>query len=67
MIVASEYERPKRWDKKVVSIEEIPDWLAELVIGGDMDPRHDQLDGVKAPDLRSPVCFSDGPARNRTL
>jgi hypothetical protein len=50
IIAASEFERLKRRDKKVMSIEEMPDWLAELVINGKMDARHDHLDGLKAPE-----------------
>jgi PHD/YefM family antitoxin component YafN of YafNO toxin-antitoxin module len=50
IIAASEFERLKRRDKKVMSIEEMPDWLAELVINGNMDARHDHLDGLKAPE-----------------
>jgi prevent-host-death family protein len=50
IIAASEYERLKRRDKKVMSIEEMPDWLAELVINGNMDARHDHLDGIKVPE-----------------
>jgi PHD/YefM family antitoxin component YafN of YafNO toxin-antitoxin module len=50
IVAASEFERLKRRDKKVLSIEEMPDWLAELVINGKMDARHDHLDGVIAPE-----------------
>lgn len=50
MIAASEYERLKRRDKKVLAIEEMPDWLAELVINGKMDARHDHLDDVAASE-----------------
>jgi PHD/YefM family antitoxin component YafN of YafNO toxin-antitoxin module len=50
IIAASEFERLKRRDKKVLSIEEMPDWLAELVINGKMDARHDHLDGIVAPE-----------------
>jgi PHD/YefM family antitoxin component YafN of YafNO toxin-antitoxin module len=50
IVAASEFERLKRRDKKVLSIEEMPDWLAELVINGKMDTRHDHLDGVIAPE-----------------
>jgi hypothetical protein len=28
----------------------MPNWLAELVINGKMDARHDHLDSVKAPE-----------------
>lgn len=50
IIAASEFERLKRRDKKVMSIEEMPDWLVELVVTARMDARHDHLDGVKAPE-----------------
>jgi prevent-host-death family protein len=50
IIAASEFERLKRRDKKVLSIEEMPDWLAELVINGNMDARHDPLDRLAAPE-----------------
>jgi prevent-host-death family protein len=50
IIAASEFERLKRRDKKVLSIEEMPDWLAELVINGKMDARHDPLDRLAAPE-----------------
>jgi hypothetical protein len=50
MIAASEFERLKRRDKKVMPIEDMPNWLAELVITGKMDARHDHLDRVKAPE-----------------
>jgi prevent-host-death family protein len=50
MISASEFERLKRRDRKIMAIEEMPDWLAELVVTGSMDARHDTLDGVKAPE-----------------
>jgi hypothetical protein len=50
MIAASEFERLKRRDKKVMPIEDMPNWLAELVINGKMDARHDHLDSVKAPE-----------------
>lgn len=50
IIAASEFERLKRRDKKVLSIEEMPDWLAALVVNGKMDAKHDHLDGVKAPE-----------------
>jgi len=35
--------------KKVLSIQEMPDWLAELVINGKVDSRHVRLDEVCAP------------------
>ena len=50
IIAASEFERLKRRDKKVLSIEEIPTWLAELVINGKVDAKHDHLDGILAPE-----------------
>lgn len=50
IIAASEFERLKRRDKKVLSIEEMPDWLAELVINGKMDARHNHLDGAVATE-----------------
>jgi hypothetical protein len=31
-------------------IEDMPNWLAELVINGKMAARHDHLDSVKAPE-----------------
>jgi hypothetical protein len=62
MVPAGEYERLKRRDKKVMSIEETPDWLAELVMSIDMDPRHDKLIRVRAPE-----CLSNGPFHNRVF
>jgi prevent-host-death family protein len=50
MISAAEFERLKRRDKTVMAVEEMPDWLAELVVSGRMDARHDDLDRVKAPE-----------------
>jgi len=50
IISAQEFERLKRRDKKVLATEDMPDWLAELVISGKMDPRHDDLDAVQAPE-----------------
>jgi prevent-host-death family protein len=50
MISASEFERLKRRDKKVMAAEDMPDWLAELVVTGTMDARHDELDDIKAPE-----------------
>jgi prevent-host-death family protein len=50
MISASEFERLKRRDKKVMSVEEMPDWLVELVVQGRMDAKHDHLDQVEAPE-----------------
>jgi len=50
MISAQEFARLKRRDKKIMAVEEMPNWLAELVINGTMDARHDELDRVKAPE-----------------
>ena len=50
IIAASEYERLKRRDKRVLSIEEMPTWLADLVVNGKMDARHDHLDTILAPE-----------------
>ncbi len=50
IIAASEFERLKRRDKKVLSVEAMPDWLAALVIEGSMDARHDPLDEMTAPE-----------------
>jgi prevent-host-death family protein len=50
IIAASEFERLKRRDRQVLSIEEMPDWLAELVVNAKMDARHDQLDRLTAPE-----------------
>jgi len=50
MISAREFERLKRRDRQVMAIEEIPEWLAEMVVSGGMDARHDALDDVKAPE-----------------
>jgi PHD/YefM family antitoxin component YafN of YafNO toxin-antitoxin module len=50
IIAASEFERLKRRDKKAMSIEEMPDWLVELVATARMDAKHAHLDGVKAPE-----------------
>jgi len=59
IVAASEFERLKRRDRKVLSIEEMPDWLADLVITARMDARHDHLDGVIAPEG-----FAEGAAPN---
>jgi PHD/YefM family antitoxin component YafN of YafNO toxin-antitoxin module len=50
IVAASEFERLKRRDKKALSIEEMPEWLAELVINGKMDARHNHLDDILAPE-----------------
>jgi prevent-host-death family protein len=49
IISAQEFARLKRRDKRVLATEDMPDWLAELVINGKMDARHDHLDEVQAP------------------
>jgi GTP-dependent phosphoenolpyruvate carboxykinase len=49
MISANEFERLKRRDRKVMPVEEMPDWLAALVINGKMDVRHDELNSLRAP------------------
>ena len=43
MISAAEFERQKRCGKKILAIEEMPEWLAALFINGQMDSRHDHL------------------------
>jgi len=50
MIAVSEFERLKRRDKQVMSVEQMPEWLVELVVNAKMDARHDHLDGMKAPE-----------------
>jgi len=50
MIAVEEFERLKRRDKQVLSVEEMPEWLVELVVNGKMDARHDHLDGMTAPE-----------------
>jgi hypothetical protein len=43
------HERQKRLKKKVLSIEDTPEWLARLVINGMMDARHNHLNCIVAP------------------
>jgi len=50
IIAADEFERLKRRDKQVMSVEEMPEWLVELVVNGKMDARHDHLDEIEAPE-----------------
>jgi len=41
---------PDQRDKMMLSIEDMPDWLIELVTKAKMAPRHDPLDHVVAPE-----------------
>jgi len=50
IIAISEFERLKRRDKQVMSVEDMPEWLVQLVANGKMDATHDHLDGIKAPE-----------------
>jgi prevent-host-death family protein len=50
IVAAAEFERLKRRDKQTLSIEEMPDWLVRQVVEGKMQPRHDHLDSVVAPE-----------------
>jgi hypothetical protein len=33
-----------------MAIEEMPNWLVDLLINGRMDVRHDHLDSARAPE-----------------
>lgn len=50
IVAAEEFERLKRRDRKALLIEEMPDWLVDLVREGKMVPQHDHLDGIVAPE-----------------
>jgi len=48
MVSASEYDRLKRRDRQVLVIEDMPEEIAERIIGARMDPKYDYLNDVKA-------------------
>jgi prevent-host-death family protein len=49
ILSAAEFARLKRRDRQVLLAEEMPDWLADLVMAGEVDARHAYLDDVVAP------------------
>jgi len=42
--------RLKRNNRKIMAIEEMPNWLVDLLTNGRMDVRHDHLDSARAPE-----------------